>query len=71
MLCLGAFTPVNELMRTVYTEYAIVSGQLNEEKRSNDLQTIFDEDANECYSNFTASTDNYFYLHLAKTNYDS
>lgn len=71
MLCLGAFTPVNELMRTVYTEYAIVSGQLNEENRSNDLQTIFDEDVNECYSNFTASTDNYFYLHLAKTNYDS
>ncbi len=67
MLCFGAITPVNEMIRTVRKESCIISRNINENPRSDSLNSIFDKENNPCYNNFIGSTDSFFFRYLCKT----
>ena len=64
VICLGAVTPMTEIIRTVDMEQQVLAGKI--EARSNKLSSCFKKKGNECYDNFIATTDSIFYKYIAK-----
>ena len=66
ILCIGAITPMTEFIRTLRNEKAILISKNFESARSGGLETIFDQEHNDCYENFVADRDSIFFKYLAK-----
>lgn len=64
VICLGAITPMTEIIRTVEMEQKVIGGTV--EARSDKLPSTFEKEGNECYDNFIANTDSIFYKYIAK-----
>ncbi len=64
ILCLGAVTPMTEMIRTVKQEEKVLQGEFS--ARSDSLPSVFIKEGNECYDNFIADTNSIFYQYLAK-----
>ena len=64
VLCLGAITPVSEMIRTTVNEIKVIQGETR--ARSDSLASAFKKEGNECYDNFIANTDSLFYRYLTK-----
>ena len=59
VLCLGAVTPMTEIIRTSKNEIKAIKGEVP--TRSDKLQSVFIEENNECYDNFIADVNSIFY----------
>lgn len=64
VLCLGAITPMTEMIRTTRNEIKVIKGEIS--ARSDSLSSVFTREGNECYENFIANTDSLFYKYLSK-----
>lgn len=64
VFCLGLVTPTTEMMRTIRNEKTVICGYQN--ARSDSLESVFIRENNECYDNFIASTESFFFEHFAK-----
>lgn len=64
ILCLGAITPMTEIVRTVKNETQVIKGDTS--PRSDSLSSVFVKEGNECYDNFIADTNSLFYRYLSK-----
>lgn len=64
VLCLGAITPMTEIIRTAKNEQKVLKGEIS--SRSDALHSAFIKNGNECYENFMADTNSVFYKYLAK-----
>lgn len=64
ILCLGAITPLTEIIRTVKNEVLVIKGDIK--ARSDSLTSIFEKEFNECYENFIGETDSLFYKYISK-----
>lgn len=64
VICLGAVTPMTEMIRTVKMEQKVLARGI--EARSDKLPSCFQKKGNECYDNFIATTDSIFYKYIAK-----
>ncbi len=64
ILCLGAITPMSEMIRTSRNEIKAIRGKTP--TRSEKLQSVFIKQENECYDNFVANTESIFYRYFSK-----
>lgn len=64
ILCLGAITPMSEMIRTVKNEKKVIDGEVS--ARSDSLSSTFIKEDNQCYDNFMADTNSIFYRYLSK-----
>lgn len=64
VLCLGAITPITEMIRTATNEPMVLQGYIR--ARSDFLPSVFKKEFNEHYENFIGNTDSIFYKYLAK-----
>ena len=64
VICLGAITPMTEIIRTAKMEQKVIEGTL--EARSDKLPSTFKKEGNECYDNFIANKDSLFYKYISK-----
>lgn len=64
VICLGAITPITEIIRTINMEKLVLQGKIS--ARSDALVSVFEKEGNECYENFIATTDSIFYKYLAR-----
>lgn len=64
VFCIGAVTPVTEMVRTIRHEHYVLAGEMN--ARSDSLETVFTRENNECYDNFIADKSSVFFQYLAK-----
>jgi len=64
VICIGAITPVTEMIRAWNMNKMAVAGYI--QTRSDELPTAFQKENNECYENFMATTDSIFYRYLAR-----
>lgn len=64
IICLGAVTPITEMIRTTKNEVAVLKKEIP--SRSDSLSSVFIIEGNQCYDNFIADTNSIFYQYLAK-----
>ena len=62
VLCLGAVTPMTEMIRTFNNEKGVLRHEYS--SRADSLDSVFTK--NECYTNFVADTSSIFFKYLAK-----
>lgn len=64
ILLFGAVTPGTEMIRTVRGEWNVLTNEMH--ARSDDLDSVFTRENNECYENFIGSADSFFSQYLSK-----